>query len=64
MIHKAQHAVEGLFIFLTIKWQPLFGIAASLAAIMYYGSMIKMNVVDTRFAGSWGKYFKSFFRWK
>lgn len=62
MHYKLQHTIEGLLIAISFKWQPFFGILASLAAIIYYGSMLKMNVVDIRHGGSWKKYFKSIFR--
>jgi hypothetical protein len=61
MTHKIQHGLEALFLFITIQWQPLFGMVASAAAIIYYVSMTKINVVDKYHKGSWRKYFKSFF---
>lgn len=62
MLHKIQLGIETLFIAITIHWQPLFGIAASIAAIIYYGAMLKINVVDEKFDGSWKKYVKSFLK--
>lgn len=64
LIHKIQHSIEAILLFLSIKWQPLFGVAASFAAIMYYGSMLKINVVDVKHEGSWKQYFKSFIKRK
>lgn len=31
---------------------------------IYYISMLKINVVDVKYNGSWSKYFKSWFRRK
>lgn len=62
MTHRVQHSLEAIILGLSLHWQPLFGIAASVAAILYYGSVLKMNVVDKVYDGSWKKYFKSFFK--
>lgn len=63
MFHqKIQHAVEAILLGITIHWQPIFGIMASIAAMLYYLSMTKINVVDRKFNGSWKKYFKSIFK--
>lgn len=59
LLHKLQHGIEALFIFLTISWQPVFGIVASVAAVWYYTAMLKINVIDKNFGGSWTKYLKS-----
>jgi len=59
LLNKLQHGIEALFIFLTISWQPLFGIIASVAAVWYYAAMLKVNVIDKNFGGSWLQYFKS-----
>ena len=64
LLSKIQHGIEALFIFLTISWQPLFGIVASIAAVWYYSSMVKLNVVDRNFGGSWRKYLKSYLKKK
>lgn len=58
-MHKAQHFIEVLVIFLTIKWQPIFGVLTSIIACVFYIGMIKLNIVDKKFAGSWKEYFKS-----
>jgi len=56
-----QHGFEALFMLLVISWQPVFGVLASIAAITYYIAMLKMNVVDEKFGGSWKQYLKSIF---
>ena len=57
------HPITEMFcMILTIKLQPVFGAVASVAMILYYLSMVKINVVDVKFDGSWKKYFKSFIK--
>lgn len=60
MINKIAHTFEGAICLMSIIWQPLFGILASIFAIIYYGSMLKINVIDVKYGGSWKEYFKSF----
>lgn len=62
MIHKIQHGMEALFMLLVIQWQPVFGVIASLSAILYYLSITKINVVDVKYGGSWKEYIKSIIR--
>jgi hypothetical protein len=59
ILHKIQHGFELLFMFLVIKWQPILGSLASLVIIFYYLSMLKINVVDPKFGGSWKKFIKT-----
>ena len=33
----------------------------ALTTLIYYGSMLKVNVINKHYSGSWIKYFKSFF---
>ena len=61
MIHKLQHGFEAVCLLFVISWQPFFGIIASIAAISYYVAMLKMNVIDAKFGGSWKRYIKSIF---
>lgn len=58
-LYKVQHVLEAIFMLLVISWQPLFGCVASGFAIWYYSAMIKTNVVDKKYEGSWKKYFKA-----
>lgn len=62
MIHKFQAGIEASFLFITIKWQPLFGFISLIIYGVYYLSMLKMNVIDKNYGGSWKKYFKSIFK--
>lgn len=40
---------------------PIFLSAiSSIAAIIYFASMTKINVVDKKYNGLWGSYFKSY----
>lgn len=59
MIHKIELAMQSLFIFLSIHWQPVLGAAMSVVGTVYYLSVLKVNVVDVKFNGSWKRYFKS-----
>lgn len=59
MIHKLQHLCEVGLLFLTIHWQPLFGCISAMVAATYYLAMLKMNVVDTKYNGSWKIFFQS-----
>lgn len=61
MIHKLQGSIEALFILLTIHWQPVFGIMSAICGVWYYLAMIKQNVVDKNYGGSWKTYIKSIF---
>jgi hypothetical protein len=66
MVHKFQHIGETLFIFLAIHWQPIFGIISACCAAWYYLAMIRMNIVDKFYDGSWYNYLnhilKQFFK--
>ena len=62
MIYKIQAGIEATLIFATIHWQPLFGIISACVAAWYYLAMLKINVVDVKFEGSWKKYIKSLFK--
>ena len=59
MIYKLQALIETTLIFATIHWQPVFGIMSACVAAWYYLAMLKLNVVDVKFEGSWMKYLKS-----
>mgnify|MGYP006921392788 CR=1 FL=1 len=57
--HKAQIEIEAIFLFITISWQPLFGVIASTLAAVYYYEMLKSNVIDKEYDGSVRKYLRS-----
>lgn len=40
----------------------VFSIILSLCGTVYFLSMLKMNVVDTRYDGSWKKFIKSWYK--
>jgi hypothetical protein len=42
----------------------ILGALVALSTLIYYGSMLKVNVINPHFDGSWIKYFKSFFKRK
>lgn len=62
MIYKIQAGIEATLIFATIHWQPVFGIVSASVAAWYYLAMLKMNVIDVKFGGSWIAYLKSFLK--
>lgn len=64
MIHKIQHFFEAVAVLLTIHWQPVFGVLAGMAATLYHISMLKINVVNKGYEGSWKKYILSIFKRK
>lgn len=62
MIAKLQHLVEAGFLYITFKVQPFFACLMAIGGLLYYLSMLKMNVIDVKHEGSWKKYFKSIFK--
>lgn len=62
MIYKLQAGFEAGILFIYIQWQPIFGIISTCIAAWYYLAMLKINVVDVKFEGSWKKYIKSLFK--
>lgn len=59
MIHKIQAGIDASFLFITIRWQPLFGFISLLIYAVYYLAMLKINVVNKEYDGSWKKFLKS-----
>lgn len=64
IMHKIIQSFEPAFIALSIHWQPLFGIVMSSFGTVYYIGMIKTNIVDKKYSGSWKEFFKSLFKIK
>jgi len=50
-----------LISFMIMAGNELLATVVALTTIIYYGSMLKVNVVNKVYDGSWIKYFKSFF---
>ena len=42
----------------------ILGALVGFTTLLYYGSMLKINVVNKQYEGSWLNYFKSFFKRK
>ncbi len=61
MYYKIEITLVSLMLLLG---NEILGTLVALTTLIYYGSMLKINVVDTRYDGSWIKYFKSFFTCK
>ena len=58
MYYKIELALISLMI---MAGNELLATVVALTTIIYYGSMLKVNVVNKVYDGSWIKYFKSFF---
>jgi hypothetical protein len=58
MYYKIELALISLMI---MAGNELLATLVALITIVYYGSMLKVNVVNKVYDGSWIKYFKSFF---
>lgn len=58
MAHKLHAILEGYLILLITNWHTVAGVFSALCAAVYYLSMLKMNVVDKKYNGSWVQYFK------
>ena len=58
MYYKIELALISLMI---MAGNDLLATVVALTTIIYYGSMLKINVVNKVYGGSWIKYFKSFF---
>jgi len=57
MYYKIEITLVSLMLLLG---NEILGTLVALTTLIYYGSMLKINVIDTRYDGSWIKYFKSF----
>jgi hypothetical protein len=59
MIHKITLTIEGaILILLSINTQSFFATLSAIVAAWYYVAMFKINVIDTRYNGSWKEYVK------
>lgn len=61
MYYKIELALVSLMLLLG---NEILGTLVALTTLTYYGSMLKVNVVNKHYDGSWKKYFKSFFKKK
>lgn len=52
----------GMLLLVLVSTPNIFSIIASIAAAVYFIAMLKMNVVDKKYNGSWSTFFKSVFR--
>lgn len=46
---------------LVLMGNEMLGVIVAVTTFAYYGSMLKVNVVDKHYQRSWWNYFKSFF---
>lgn len=59
MIHKLTLSIEGtILILLTINTQSFFATLSAIVAAWYYIGMFKVNIIDTKYGGSWKQYIK------
>lgn len=58
MFYKIEIALVSLII---IMGNEILGGIVAVTTFVYYGSMLKVNVVDKHHNGSWWNYFKSYF---
>lgn len=58
MYYKIELALISLIM---IAGNEILATIVAIITIIYYGSMLKVNVVNKVYSGSWIKYFKSFF---
>lgn len=61
MYYKIELALVSLMLLLG---NEILGTLVALTTLTYYGSMLKVNVVNKHYDGSWKKYFKSIFKKK
>lgn len=61
MYYKIELALASLMLLLG---NEILGTLVALTTLTYYGSMLKVNVVNKHYDGSWKKYFKSIFKRK
>ncbi len=62
MIHKIELWLSPLFMFISINWQPVLGAVMSVVGTVYYLSLLKINVIDVKYKGSWKLFMKSIFK--
>lgn len=51
-----------VLLFWLITAPNIFSVITSLVAIVYFASMLKINVVDKNYEGKWLNFFKSWFQ--
>jgi hypothetical protein len=62
IIHKIQMFIETSFVLLALWLQPIAGVISALAATVYFLSMLKHNIIDPHYEGSWKKYLFAIFK--
>lgn len=64
MIHKIGLIIETGFVLVGIILQPIFGTISAIIASAYFLAMLKMNIVDAKYGGSWWNFIKSVLKTK
>jgi hypothetical protein len=62
IIHKIQMFLETSFVLLALWLQPVAGVISAIAATVYFMSMLKHNIIDVHYEGSWKKYLAAIFK--
>lgn len=60
MIYQT-YFMQAAFLLLNIQWASVLGIIPVLFATLYWLSLLKINVIDKKYHGSWRRYFKKMF---
>lgn len=59
MYYKIELTIAALMI---LMGNEILGFLVAFTTLLYYGSMLKINVVDEKYNGSWLNFLKSFFK--
>ena len=61
MFMKMQASIESLILLIT--WGTAMSIVTGFVGFVYYMSILKLNVVDVKYNGSWKLYVQSIFKY-
>lgn len=58
---KMQASIESMILLIT--WGTAMSIVTGFVGFVYYMSILKLNVVDVKYNGSWKQYIQSIFKY-
>lgn len=61
MAYKLQLTFEALLVFLALNWGLVSSLILGIPGAIYYLAMLKMNVINKSYEGSWKLFIKSIF---
>lgn len=61
MFMKMQASIESMILLIT--WGTAMSIVTGFVGFVYYMSILKLNVVDVKYNGSWKLYVQSIFKY-